>query len=488
MTAVPRDRLRYTSLDLFAGAGGFTLGLEEAGFESLGAIECDSAAAATLRANFGEGPASFLGPKAGDVRELSTRTLRNRLRRAGVTELDLLVASPPCQGFSRVGRGKLDSMKGDRGSFAADSRNDLYEYAVRILRALRPRVFVFENVSGILHLRGRNVAEDVCEAVARAGYVVRCTLLNAAWYGVPQTRERVIIMGTREDLDIEPTLPRRRFFADLSRGHLSGAELDRRNWRNPDFFADPREISSQFPTGPAIGVADALDDLPPFTVHLDALRNGHRYRSLRNLFPRVAYAHPPKNWYCLKMRAWNDALRSEDVGDHFCRWTPRDFKTFAQMKPGDRYPQAVAIAKKRHQDAASRYRQSGGRRPVRKDFIPPYQEKSFPDKWRKLIPGLPSWTLTAHLGKDTYSHIHFDSTQARSITIREAARLQSFPDAFIFTGNMGDAFRQIGNAVPPLLAREIGETLRSVLAVVDGQIEQPHSARGTGWPVMPAHP
>lgn len=461
----------YTSLDLFAGAGGFTLGLEDAGFWSVGLVESDPVASETLKTNFGERPVSLLG-ESGDVRKGANLKLRNRVRRAIPTELDLLVAGPPCQGFSRVGRGKLDSIGAGPGSFARDDRNNLYEHSVEILYALRPRLFVFENVSGMLHLRGRNVAEDVCDAVADAGYVVRCTLLNAAWYGVPQTRERVIIIAVRKDLGADPIFPPRRLEAELSRGHLSGVELDSRNWRSPKYFQDPRRITAEFPLRPAVTVSEAFDDLPSFTDHLDARANGNRYRSLRSEFRPVQYSHAPRNSFCGKMRTWNENLKSEAVIDHFCRWTPRDFMTFAQMNPGDRYPQAVEIARTLYNQAVDQWRRNGGRRPRRKEFIPTYRIDSFPEKWRKLNGDAPSWTVTAHLSKDTYSHIHFDSAQARSITIREAARLQSFPDAFMFAGNMGDAFRQIGNAVPPLLARELGAALRSLLAQVDGRTEK----------------
>jgi DNA (cytosine-5)-methyltransferase 1 len=368
-----------------------------------------------------------------------------------------------------------------------DDRNNLYEQAVRVLRALRPRLFVFENVSGILHLRGRNVAEDVCNAIAGAGYAVRCTLLNAAWYGVPQTRERVIIIAARNDLGAEPIFPPRRLEAELGRGHLSGAELDRRNWKNPNYFHDPRRIATAFPEAPAVTVSEALDDLPPFTDHLKAMRNGHEYRARRSRSSPVSYAHAPRNWYCLKMRAWNERLQSTSVTDHYCRYTSRDFPTFARMKPGDRYPEAIRVAEELYQEAVKRWRRRGGRRPRRKEFIPPYPIDGFPDKWRKLRRDAPSWTITAHLSKDTYSHIHFDSSQARSITIREAARLQSFPDAFTFAGNMGDAFRQIGNAVPPLLAREIGSALRGLLARVDGRAERARTVWDSRWKAMLAH-
>jgi DNA (cytosine-5)-methyltransferase 1 len=96
-------------------------------------------------------------------------------------------------------------------------------------------------------------------------------------------------------------------------------------------------------------------------------------------------------------------------------------------------------------------------------FVPPYDVGKFPNKWRKMEASTPARTLLAHLGKDGYSHIHYDSRQARPISVREAARLQSFPDGFRFAGTMNPAFRQIGNAVPPLLAKAVASTLRRQL-------------------------
>jgi DNA (cytosine-5)-methyltransferase 1 len=143
------------------------------------------------------------------------------------------------------------------------------------------------------------------------------------------------------------------------------------------------------------------------------------------------------------------------------------------MKHGARYPDALAIARHRLSEELKRL-ELEGRCPragtaefleLERRFVPPYPEDMFVDKWRKLQPDQPSWTIPAHLAKDTYSHIHHDSDQARSISVREAARLQSFPDAFRFTGNMGDSFRQIGNAVPPLLAWAIAGTVLEVLGL-----------------------
>jgi DNA (cytosine-5)-methyltransferase 1 len=135
------------------------------------------------------------------------------------------------------------------------------------------------------------------------------------------------------------------------------------------------------------------------------------------------------------------------------------------MAAGDDYPRALRIAEEMFTAALERMSQrpdpeSEGWLAARKSFVPPYDPGKFPNKWWKLDPKAPSRTLTAHLGKDSYSHIHWDSDQQRMISVREAARLQSFPDGFRFAGAMNAAFRQIGNAVPPLLAKAVGEHLR----------------------------
>jgi DNA (cytosine-5)-methyltransferase 1 len=96
---------------------------------------------------------------------------------------------------------------------------------------------------------------------------------------------------------------------------------------------------------------------------------------------------------------------------------------------------------------------------LRKKIVPPYDAQKFPNKWRKMDRKAPARTLMAHIGKDTYSHIHYEDAQARTISVREAARLQSFPDGFRFSGAMNSAFRQIGNAVPPLIATAIAHAI-----------------------------
>ena len=155
---------------------------------------------------------------------------------------------------------------------------------------------------------------------------------------------------------------------------------------------------------------------------------------------------------------------SGGVSDHVTRClSKRDYRLFRRMRPGDDYPVAITLAEKLFAGHCARQRRMG--HPLvegstkwiaeRKRYVPPYPVDKFPNKWRKMEADLPARTLMAHLGKDTYSHIHYDDDQARTITVREAARLHSFPDGFVFKGTMNPAFRQIGNSVPPLLSYAI---------------------------------
>jgi DNA (cytosine-5)-methyltransferase 1 len=241
----------------------------------------------------------------------------------------------------------------------------------------------------------------------------------------------------------------------------------------------------------ATSVQDALDDLPRLEDHLN---EGHLPRGdFRRPLP---YPRLPRSAYAKLMRSWPGLVQPDGVVDHVIRRTRRDYETFGLMQPGDRYPQAIAIAtdrvrqKFRQQIGAAGTEEEGESlrlllaefervrslgTPFKewspelvafaREIYPPYPEDKFVDKWRKLVPGEPSWTVTAHLGKDSYSHIHYDGTQKRAISVREAARLQSFPDSFAFTGNMGDCYRQIGNAVPPLMAWAIAAELMRSLGI-----------------------
>lgn len=461
-------------VDLFAGAGGLSLGLERAGFRAIGAFEWNQAAGETYQRNLGEHLlVSGFGPRNGDISRLNAPSMARQLEFHGYRlgsmrhpgDVDLVAAGPPCQGFSRVGRGKLNSLAGCVDAFTHDPRNQLYRRALEVVEAIRPKAVLLENVPGILHLQGTNMAEVISGALDRLGYEVRYTVLNAAWYGVPQTRERVFILGLHRGMEGRraPVFPEIHHEVKAPRGGMTSSDLNGEGW---DHYLPLSTLSAKAARlSPPVTVAMALSDLPPFTRHLEHVDRWGTvvldgYRSRRELFPPVHCNPGRPTSYQQLMRAWLPGPRPHQVTDHFCRWVPRDFATFKRMKPGDNYLQALRVAEARFRQA--RRAHSGGmlqRAPSRCDFVPPYSADGFHEKWKKLHPDLPSWTLTAHLGKDTYSHIHYDSSQARAITPREAARLQSFPDGFVFFGNAGDMYRQIGNAVPPLLAMALGRCI-----------------------------
>ena len=441
-------------VDLFCGAGGFSLGFHAAGCRILGAADADAMSAETYRRNFsllqpGHPPHV---PADADLERLDLDVL------VGDGCPDIVIGGPPCQAFSRLGRAKLNSLS-DEG-FKGDPRNTLYLRFLAAVEHWKPRAVVMENVPGMLSVGGINYADAVCSELAALGYHTGYAVLNAVWYGAPQFRERLFFIGTRADLDLRPTAPPTAFQAELPDGYNRplrqapvripfGGEWDR-DLGQLAVKSSPRERA-------AVTVREAIDDLTALTDHLTTRRPRGDFRR------RMAYRSAPLSWYAELMRSWPGLPVPTGIDDHAVRRTPRDYETFRRMRPGDRFPEAVAIARAIRDEEFARL-QAAGNAPdpgtqeweeLDARFVPPYDEHDFPDKWRKLFPDRPSWTVPAHLAKDSYSHIHYDEAQARMISIREAARLQSFPDAFLFTGNMGDCFRQIGNAVPPLLARAV---------------------------------
>ena len=375
---------------------------------------------------------------------------------------DILIGGPPCQGFSRVGRGKLDSLS-DEG-FAADARNSLYRRFVDAAEQWQPRAVVMENVPGMLSVEGRSVADEAASDLISRGYRVGYAALNACWLGVPQYRERLFFVGFRNDLGLQPSLPAATHHADLPAGYQPASPGAVPSVRG----CSPRALASTPPAPcsrqPRCGTRSTI---------CPSSRSTSRARSRPGATSGRAAAYearPPPPLPAL-MRKWPGFPRHRTIDDHVIRRTPRDYETFRQMKHGDRYIEARRIARELFAAELARLEARGRAttpgtpeyEELEERFVPPYPEHMFKDKWRKLIPDQPSWTVPAHLAKDAYSHIHYDSDQARAISVREAARLQSFPDAFRFVGNMGDCFRQIGNAVPPLAAWAIAAHVLKML-------------------------
>jgi DNA (cytosine-5)-methyltransferase 1 len=446
---------RPTFVDLFCGAGGLSLGFHAAGCRLVAAVDEDGQAVATLQHNF-----SRLQPDAlpqvieGDAGDIEALGLKD--------PPDILVGGPPCQAFSLIGRAKLNSLSEE--GFRGDPRNKLYLHFLGAVERWKPRAVVMENVPGMLSVDGENHADDVAADLAALSYRVAYVLLNAAWFGVPQFRERVFFVGIRRDLGLDPPAFVATHAAELPAGYLG------RQTGSPLFlpFVEHFEarLSPARAARPATTVAEGLEDLPILVAHL----HGHREDRL----PVAPYRGAARSDYALLMRNWPGFQPIGGVTSHQFRHNPRDYETFKRMRPGDCYPEALRIAKERLEERLQLEREAGCAVPpgsdrekeLRKRIVPPYPEEVFRQKWRKLDPDRPAWTIPAHLSKDSYSHIHYDSNQARTITIREAARLQSFPDAFEFHGNMGEQFRQVGNAVPPLVAWVVASAVLKTLGVV----------------------
>jgi len=187
----PREANAPTVVSLFAGCGGSSLGYSMAGYRKLLAVEWNKCAAETFRCNFPDVPIYL-----GDIAKLSVEECFELAKLQGPEELSVLDGSPPCQGFSMAG-------KRDPG----DIRNQMYKEYVRLLRGLRPQVFIMENVPGLLQNKMKSILTDILYELQASDYAVAMKVLNAMHFCVPQSRRRVIFIGVRKDLGIEPSYP-----------------------------------------------------------------------------------------------------------------------------------------------------------------------------------------------------------------------------------------------------------------------------------------
>jgi DNA (cytosine-5)-methyltransferase 1 len=450
-------------LDLFAGAGGLSLGFQRAGFHIEAAIEIDPLAARTHARNF----------HPDDVeRHAVARDITLTEPDEFAARVDVLVGGPPCQAYARVGRAKLREVADHPAAFKVDPRGNLYLRYLAWVKALRPLGLLVENVPDILHYGHHNVVEEMVDALDALGYVARYSLINAAFHGCPQMRERVFLIGWRKDLGVVPRFPRPTRFMRLPRGYAGTRAVALRHVdRTGGGYVDTEPNDDTLP-GP-VTAREAIGDLPPILG--ESVRRGTRR------FAELSRYAAPEDYseYVLKMRRWPGFAAGEGVWDHAIRALPRDVPIFRAMRSGAEYPEAYATAQALAAEEAAR-------RGVRRDtvawqrlierMVPPYDVGKFPNRWWKLEADQPVRTLMAHIGKDTYSHIHWDSAQGRTISVREAARLQGFPDGFAFAGTMNPAFRQIGNAVPPLLAAAIADVMLETLRSATAQTAPPRAA------------
>jgi DNA (cytosine-5)-methyltransferase 1 len=362
---------RPIAIDLFSGAGGMSLGFEQAGFDVVAAVEVDPVHAATHKFNF---------PKCAtlcqDISKLSGAEIR-KAAGIGRRSVDVVVGGAPCQGFSLIGHRAL-----------RDPRNALVAEFVRIVCELNARYFVFENVKGLTVGRHKAFLEELVATFEERGYAIRkpWRVLNAAHYGVPQNRERLILLGARKRLKL------------------------------PDY---PRP-SVVVPT-----CEDALDDLP----------NAEEYRALiendEMRLPANAWKYPSRygrEMRCLSNNAWHYG--------YIRNWDPRVLTS--SMRTGH-----TDISQRRFKETLG-----GETEPISRFF--------------KLAPTGISNTLRAgtDAARGAFTSprpIHY--RYSRCVTVREMARLHGFPDWFRFQQTKWHGARQIGNAVPPPLARSIGAAI-----------------------------
>lgn len=477
-------------MDIFAGCGGISLGFATAGFELVASVELDPWAATSHGANFaaishGKNPGGHF--KARDIDQEDPAGIFRDLEIGGPVDeqVDVLVGGPPCQAYARVGRAKLRSEAQRRDeddaeiAFLVDGRVNLWQRYLHYVRETKPLALLMENVPDILNHGGKNVAELVAEHLREEGYIVRYTLLNASWFGVPQTRERMFLIGVHEDVGADVIFPAPTHFSVLPSGYEGTRATARKLIPTPIGYGREVEHSHCWISDPSVEdglpptttAGDALADLPPIFA-LDQLKSGSITRGRKDPAEPVRYlTDAPTTAWSRLMRQWPGFGAMQETTGHVIRYLPRDYKIFHLMEEGWQYPEIWRFVEAKRQQVLNQQWRSGESKAadaaqmqaIIKDWTLPYDPEKFPNKWWKLYRDKPVRTLMAHLGKDSYSHIHFDSEQARTISVREAARLQSFPDGFVLRGSMNPAFRQIGNAVPPLVAYAIAMAMRSMV-------------------------
>ena len=464
-------------VDLFSGCGGISIGFGLAGNEIIAGFDKDTSAMESWWFNHREGPRrtnqiyqSIDLTSMSPQEAFSLYGLEDELNR-----VDILVGGPPCQAYSKAGRSKLRALAQDEEAHLNDDRGSLWERFIYFVRELAPVAIFLENVPDSLSYGRVNIPEQICLKLQEMGYFSQYSLLNAAEYGVPQSRERVLVMAVHDRIydghALFPTathhLP---YYKEMQESGRSRMKKIVKEGMDP-FATIPPVTSEKYPE--AITAEQALGDLPIMeTLKPDGSLLPHS--KSRRVEHVLDYGHDCQNRYQSLMRSWPgfETIDFGKVCGNILRYTPRDFPIFQEMKGGDDYRAASTIADHRLKEAIQERRKSLPKgmdltldefKRLEKAIVPPYDRGKFFSKWTKLRADRPAHTVVAHLKNDTYSHIHYDSRQARGISVREAARLQSFPDGFRFFGPLGDVFAQIGNAVPPLLAYHVATSMMNAI-------------------------
>lgn len=384
-------------IDLFAGAGGLSEGLSDAGFHSLFASEIVPVYAQTYKRNH-----SNATVVTEDIRKLDADAVRKELMLER-GELDLIAGGPPCQGFSINAPVRSTS----------DSRNHLFREYLRFVDAFAPRAILIENVPGLVSFENGATLHAILDSLAELGYGSDVRILGAPYYGVPQMRWRTIILGTRGRQLPPEAYPEPIYHAPI-RANFTSTFNGRSIVKEPSPEANANYVT----------VKEAIGDLP-------VLKSGET-------------GEPVKQYRCDPFCQYQERSRRGSIGviNHEApKLSKINLERMKYIKPGGNWT-----------DIPDDLLPKGMQRARKSDHTKRYGRLE-PD-------GLASTILTKcdpHWG----AFIHYE--QDRSLTVREAARIQSFPDHFVFSGNTAEQFAQVGNAVPPLLAQAVGISLKAVL-------------------------
>lgn len=438
-------------IDLFSGCGGLALGFEKAGFEIAAGVEIMPEACKTISYNLSWRYGREKNHICGDITELDGKIFNDKIGQDGC----IVIGGPPCQAYSMAGRGKLRSL-GENRINTKDARGYLYQDFLRFVFDMNARAVVMENVPESTDFGGKNIPEIVCEQLINHGYRAYWTILNSADYGVPQVRERVFVIAIKSTENKNVDLPQPTNKNITNKLTLHQKRFD--GYKTCECFKEPKGtegVDNKWVTS-----GEAFSDLPILFP-----TSNTKYKAI-GMNVEYPYKCQPQNEFQTIMRNWYGEERYGISANSF-RKNVRDFPIFERMKQGDNYIEASKIADELFEKEAKLFgyeKNSDEYIRLYNKMVPQYDRNKFESKWKRLDEHKPSHTLVAHLAKDTYSHIH--PWEPRGISVREAARIQSFPDDFYFDCTMGEAYKQIGNAVPPLLALGVAKTVRQAFEEV----------------------
>lgn len=395
----------YNFIDLFAGCGGLSEGFYRLGFNALAHVEINHWACETLKQRMRHYKYSGVESKVCEEDITSDDIIDKILSVVKDSPIDVIIGGPPCQAYSTAGRVR------DAKGMEQDPRNFLFEQYVKILNFFKPKFFVFENVTGVLSAKVNKklIFPQIISALGEFYDVTsdpQILTFNTAEYGVPQIRKRIIIMGVLKSI-------KNKKVNELYDGVI------KTHWI-PEATESERENKEKY-----VSVREAIGDLPKVEPGTDASKSNFLYSCPNNFTKRIGLVgnHPLLDHVARNHNQLDRDRFRNMISNHW---------TFGELRKN---------------------------LPHFEHSNPRLFDNSYVVQWWDL----PSKTILAHIYKDGFQYIHPDMEQARTFTVREAARIQSFPDDFEFCGSRTEKYKQIGNAVPPLFAEALAKSIKKNL-------------------------